>query len=81
MIKNRTAQLMYQTAYCTLGIVGIVASVGFFDMTFRWDFYILFTNLSNYLCVGIMLAELCQTVKKKEDSYVTACPLLKFSGF
>lgn len=80
MIKNRTAQLMYQTAYCTLGIVGIVASVGFFDMTFRWDFYILFTNLSNYLCVGIMFAELYQTVKKQEDSYVTACPLLKFSG-
>ena len=27
MIKNRTAQLIYYTIYCTLGIVGCVASV------------------------------------------------------
>ena len=25
MIKNRTAQLIYQTIYCTLGLVGFVA--------------------------------------------------------
>jgi hypothetical protein len=46
----------------------------------RWDFYVHFTNLSNFLCIGIMLAELIQTVKKKEDSYVTAVPVLKFIG-
>lgn len=31
MIKNRTVQLMFQTAFCTLGILGIIASFGTFN--------------------------------------------------
>ena len=82
MIKNRTAQLIYQTVYCTLGLVGFFASLGIFDNVnaIRWDFYVHFTNLSNFLCIGVMLAALIQTVRKKEDSYVTTAPLLKFIG-
>jgi hypothetical protein len=82
MIKNRTTQLIYQTIYCTLGLVGLVASLGIFDniKMIRWDFYVHFTNISNYLCLGVMLAGLIQTAKKKEDSYVSAAPLIKFIG-
>ena len=33
MIKNRTVQLMYETIYCTLGLVGFVAlGYGFFGL-------------------------------------------------
>ena len=82
MIKNRTAQLIFQTIYCTLGLVGVVASLGIFDniKMIRWDFYVHFTNISNYFCLGIMVTALVQTAKKKEDSYVTAVPVLKFIG-
>ena len=82
MIKNRTAQLIFQTIYCTLGLVGIIASIGIFDNinTIRWDFYVHFTNISNFLCIGVMFASLIQTAKKKENSYVTAAPMLKFIG-
>ena len=82
MFKNRTAQLIVQTAYCTLGLVGIVSCFGIFDdiNTFRWDFYVHFTNISNFLCIGVMLAALIQTAKKREDSYVSTAPLLKFIG-
>ena len=82
MIKNRTVQLIYQTIYCTLGIVGCIACLGIFDdiKMFRWDFYVYFTNISNFLCVGVMFAELIQTVKRKEDGYVSAAPTLKFVG-
>ena len=82
MIKNRTAQLIFQTVYCTLGFVGCVASLGIFDNVnvIRWDFYVHFTNISNFLCIGIMFAALIQTAKKKEDSYVSAVPMLKFIG-
>ena len=82
MIKNRTAQLIFQTIYCTFGLVGIVASIGVFDNVnaIRWDFYVHFTNISNYLCVGVMLAALIQTARKKENSYVSAAPMLKFIG-
>jgi hypothetical protein len=82
MIKNRTVQLIYQTIYCTLGLVGCVASLGIFDNVnmIRWDFYVHFTNISNFLCIGVMLAALIQTAKRKEDGYVTANPMLKFIG-
>ena len=82
MIKNRTAQLIFQTIYCTLGFVGIVATFGIFDdiNMIRWDFYVHFTNISNFLCIGIMFVALIQTAKKKEDSFVTTAPLLKFIG-
>ena len=82
MIKNRTTQLIFQTIYCTLGFVGCIACLGIFDNVklFRWDFYVYFTNISNFFCLGVMLAALIQTVKKREDSYVTAAPLLKFVG-
>ena len=82
MIKNRTAQLIYEAVYCTLGLVGFIACLGIFDNVsmIRWDFYVHFTNLSNFLCIGVMVAGLVQTVRKKEDSYVSAAPLLKFIG-
>ena len=82
MYKNRTAQLIFQTVYCTLGFVGCVASLGIFDNinVIRWDFYVHFTNISNFFCLGVMLSALMQTAKKKEDSYVTTAPMLKFIG-
>ena len=43
---------MFQSAFCAIGIIGVIASFGFFDMVWRWDFYIQFTNISNYMCVG-----------------------------
>ena len=82
MIKNRTAQLIFQTIYCTLGVIGTIASLGIFDNInlIRWDFYVHFTNISNYFCLGVMIAVLVQTAKKKEDSYVKTAPVLKFIG-
>ena len=82
MFKNRTAQLIFQTVYCSLGFVGCIASLGIFDNIniIRWDFYVHFTNISNFFCIGVMLTALIQTVKRKDDGYVTAAPMLKFIG-
>ena len=75
---NRTFQLMYQSCYFALSVVAIFGSVGLFDYRFVWSFYIYFTNLSNYLCTAVMLAELIQTARKKEASFVDFHPCLKF---
>ena len=82
MIKNRTAQLIFQSFFCAIGLIGIFASFGIFDdvLNLRWDFYVHFTNLSNYLCIGIVFAELVHTAKKEADSYVTTATFLKFIG-
>lgn len=78
MIKNRTIQLIYQSIYIGIAIIAILASLGLFEMTYRWDFYVHFTNLSNYLCAIMMFLELRDTAKKKEDSYVNTLPATKF---
>ena len=82
MIKNRTTQLIFQSFFLAIGLIGIVASLGIFDdvLNPRWDFYVHFTNLSNYLCIGIVFAELVQTAKKQAYSFVTTSPFLKFIG-
>ena len=76
MIKNRTAQLIFYTVYCTIGLVVIYNDIS----ALRWDIYVHFTSISNFLCIGVMFAALIQTARKKEDSYVTVSPLLKFIG-
>lgn len=80
MIKNRTCQLIFQTAFCTLGILGIIASLGTFNYEYRGDFYVHFTNLSNYLCIFVIFAGLIQTIKKDKDSFVDKYPILNFIG-
>ena len=78
MIKNRVIQIVFQIIFFILGIIGIVISLGLFN--YHSNFFLYFTNLSNYLCIGIMAAELIQTVKKKNDSYVSVAIELKFIG-
>ena len=80
MIKNRTVQLVYLSMSCAIGVIAALASVGLFDGAFRWDFYMQFTNLSNYICLGILISQLIDVIKKTEDSLITARPLLGFIG-
>ena len=80
MIKNRKIQLVYLSSACTIGVLGVLASVGLFEAVFRWDFYVYYTNISNYLCVAVMFMELIQVLRSKEDGYIDACPKLKFIG-
>ena len=80
MIKSRSAQLVYQSFFLGIAVIGVAASLGLFDMAFRWDFYIYFTNLSNYLCIGIMVAQLVQTAKRQGDGPVSVAPALKLAS-
>lgn len=42
MFKNRTAQLVYLSMACALGVIAAMASVGFFRYEFKKDFYVQF---------------------------------------
>lgn len=78
MVKSRTTQLIFQSIYMGIALIAILASLGLFEMAYRWDFYVHFTNLSNYLCAIFMFLELRDTAKKTIDSYVTTYPVVKF---
>ena len=80
MIKNRTAQLVWQSFFLGIAAIGVAASLGLFDMAFRWDFYIYFTNLSNYFCIAVMVLQLIRTIKRDGDGPVTVSPVLKLAS-
>lgn len=79
MIKNRTVQIIFQTIYCTLAVIGFFNSFGYFDAKFFGNFYVYYTNLSNYICMGFMIAVLISTIKHtKEDGYCNTSPRFNF---
>lgn len=81
MIKNRVVQIIFQTVYLTLAILGVIGSLGYFEQSFNGNFYAYYTNLSNYVCMGVMIAAFVHTIKsaiKKEDGFVKTTPAFKF---
>lgn len=79
-MKSRTFRLMYQTAFCTLSVVAFAASLGLFRYDYYDNWFIFFTNLSNYFCMGVMFAELVETVRNENAVRSTVLPKLKFIG-
>lgn len=82
MIKNRSIQILFQAIYCTLAVVGLLASLGLFSAKFNGNFYVYYTNLSNYICIAFMFVSLFYTMKKanqKEDGPITLAPAFKFT--
>ncbi len=81
MIKNRISQIVFQTIYVTLGLIALISSLGFFDKEFNGEFYIWYTNLSNYLCIIVMFICLIKTIKSvktEKEGYVTFSPTFTF---
>jgi len=79
-LTNRPTKLVFRSAFVAVGIIGILASLGFFGYNYREDFYVYFTNLSNYLCFGIMLAKFVFTVQGKDVPRTTLFQFLDFAA-
>jgi len=81
MIKNRLAQVVFQVIYCTLSIFGILGSFGYFNASYNQDWFLYYTNLSNYICMGFMFVSLFVTIKKarqNESGAVNVAPAFNF---
>ena len=81
MIKNKLTQIIYRTIYIVLGVIGIIGSFGYFKENFNEDFYLYYTNLSNYICFGVILYALIKTIKSYKTSpegYCNVLPKFKF---
>ena len=80
LITNRTFKIAYRSSFVAVGLLGILASFGFFEYNYREEFYVYFTNLSNYLCFGIMLVEFILTLKDDRHRFAKLMPALKFAA-
>ncbi len=82
MIKNRITQLVYMTVYCVLAVIGLLGSFGYFNADFNNDFYVYYTNLSNYICMGVMFVSFWRTLKsaqRGEEGYCDTAPDFNFA--
>lgn len=77
MIKSRVTQVVYRSIYVAILTIGVFCSLGLFDKSFNNTFFVYYTNLSNYICLGIMIAELVFTIKalNRNEMYGTESPL------
>lgn len=80
VLKNRTSKIVLRSAFLAIGIIGVLASLGLFGYNYRESFYVYFTNLSNYLCFGIMLAKFIFVLQNKDDPDATLFQLLDFAA-
>lgn len=68
------AAIIFRTVYVTLGAVGIFASLGWFDRSYNTNWYVYYTNLSNYICWTVMFISLIASAKGKR----TVLPHFRF---
>ena len=76
MIKNKLTQIIFRTVYIVLGVIGIIGSFGYFKQNFNEDFFLYYTNLSNYICFGVILYALIRTIKTYKTNPEGYCQLL-----
>ncbi len=62
-LQQKTPRLLIETVYVTLSLIAILYSLGYAKGAFYADFYIWYTNLSNYACMILMGITLIQSVK------------------
>ncbi len=55
MIKNKITQLIFRSVFLTLAFLGMLASLGLFDADLNQNWYVYYTNLSNFICILIMI--------------------------
>ena len=80
MIKNKLARIIFLTCYCVLGLIGFIGTLGYFNGAFNGNFYVYYTNLSNYICWGMMIATLVLSIKNyhREERPVSLASCFKF---
>lgn len=70
MKNNLITKILYRTVFCTVSFFAILFITDFFSVgghdtvTFTSDLFYFYTNLSNYLCFGVMIACLRDDVKQ-----------------
>jgi len=81
MIKNRINQIIFQTVYCVLAFIGILDSFGYFSKNFNVNFYLYYTNISNYICAIFMLFILIKTIRESHKNIYGFCNVMPLFNF
>ncbi|MBQ8356722.1 MAG: Pr6Pr family membrane protein [Clostridia bacterium] len=91
MKSSLVTKVIYRTIFCTVSLFSVLFISGFFSVggsdtaTFHAkDIFYFYTNLSNYLCLGVMIAVLREDVRRLRAGELygySRNPYLKFCKF
>lgn len=89
MNDNLFTQMIYRIVFCVISAFACILTFGYFDAVFGADkftvsddFWLFYTNISNYICFGVGVAVCRATVKRVKNGdrrgFVNCCKTLKF---
>ena len=89
MNDDLLTQMIYRIVFCVISALACVLTLGYFSQvygsetfTFSNNFWLFYTNISNYFCLGVGVAVCAATVKKVKNGerrgFVNCCRTLKF---
>jgi hypothetical protein len=88
MNNNLFTQMIYRIVFCVICAFGCLTSFGFFstsgsaEFTISNTFWQYYTNISNYVCLGVGIAVCASTVKQVKNGerygFNSCCRTLKF---
>lgn len=90
MKNSLVTKIIYRAVFCTVSLFSILLMTEFFSVggsdtaTFTKDLFYYYTNLSNFLCFGVMLACLRDDAKQLRSGGLygfNRSPLLKYMKF
>lgn len=55
---SKNSAIIFRTIYVTLGVMGFLSCIGFFEQNYYDRWYIFYTQLSNIICIGVMFISL-----------------------
>ena len=64
MIKNRLTQLIFKITFLTFAFFGMLSSLGLFNQELNTDWHVYYTNLSNFVCIIIILISTIDLLKQ-----------------
>ena len=71
MLTNKKTHIIFRSIFLVISLVGIIGSFGTYKGVYNRDFYLYFTNISNYLCFGVILTLLVDDIKKYKSGIKT----------
>ena len=64
MVKSLKTQIIFRSIFLVFALFGVITSFGVLQGKYNPDFYLYFTNISNYLCFFVVIALLVDNAKK-----------------
>ncbi len=77
MLKNKNLSIGFKVIICIIGIISLILNVGIFTSNPNFKILLMFTSLSNILCIVYFIVDIIYLSKNYSKKKTTLCPTIK----